>query len=185
MTRDEYWREKSDSEMAEAATHLAECAQEDEITIRLELRRRGMREPPPTARPERRVGPNAVSALAPLQSSSPAVNRYRDAYRVGAALVGLGNAIKIIGAILGGIILVGSLSSATNQFGGSGIALAGVLGAAVVGGLFWVCGVVVAAQGEILRATLDTAVASSHFLSDAERADAMGLPRSVADRTVA
>ena len=113
------------------------------------------------------------------------MNRYRDAYRVGAALVALGNGIKIVGAILGGIILLGSLASANNQFGGGGLVLSGVFAAVVVGVLFWVCGVMVAAQGQILRATLDTAVASSHFLTDPERADAMGLARSVADRKIA
>ena len=47
----------------------------------------------------------------------------------------------------------------------------------------WVCGVIIAAEGQIPQATLDNAVASSHFLTDPERADAMGLPRSVADRS--
>lgn len=115
------------------------------------------------------------------RSSSPVVNRYRDAYRVGAALVGLGNAIKILGAVLGGIIFVGSLSARNGPLGG-GAVVAGVFLGAIVGVLFWVCGVMVAAQGQILQATLDTAVASSHFLTDPERADAMRLPRSVAAR---
>jgi hypothetical protein len=112
------------------------------------------------------------------QSTSPVVDRYRDAYRVGAALVGLGNTIKVVGAILGGIIIVGSLSAGNGPFTAAGL----FLGAAV-GLLFWVCGVMVAAQGQVLQATLDTAVNSSHFLTDPDRADAMGLPRSVADRT--
>lgn len=112
-----------------------------------------------------------------MPSSSPVVNRYRDAYRVGAALVGVGNAIKVVGAILAGIIIVGSLSEANGPF-----AAAGVFLGAAVGLLFWVCGVMVAAQGQILQATLDNAVASSHFLTDPERADAMGLPQSIADR---
>lgn len=121
---------------------------------------------------------------AQVQSSSPVVNRYRDAYRVARALVGLGNGIKIVGAFLGGIILLGSLLLLANdQFGSGGLVLTGMLTAVVVGVLFWVSGVIVVAQGEIVRATLDTAVASSHFLSDPERADAMGLPRSVADRS--
>lgn len=123
----------------------------------------------------------AASALA-TESASPVVNRYRDAYRVGAALVGLGDAIKIIGTILGGIILLGSLSSANSQFAGGGLAFAGAFAAAVVGGIFWVCGVIVAAQGQILQATPDTAVGSSPFLTHPQRADAMGLPQSVADR---
>lgn len=81
-----------------------------------------------------------------------------------------------------GIIVLGSLSASNGLFGG-GALLAGLFFAAIVGGLFWVCGVIVAAQGQILQATLDNAVASSHFLTDAERADAMGLPRSVAARS--
>jgi hypothetical protein len=117
------------------------------------------------------------SAVAQTQSSSPVVNRYRDAYRVGAALVGFGNAIKTAGAILGGIIVVVSLSEGSGLF-----AAGGVFFGVAVGLLLWVCGVMVAAQGQILRATLDNAVASSHFLTNPERADAMGLPQSIAHR---
>jgi hypothetical protein len=51
------------------------------------------------------------------QVASPVVSRYRDAYRVGAALVGLGKAIKVVGAVLAGIILLGSLSSGNGPFG--------------------------------------------------------------------
>jgi len=98
--------------------------------------------------------------------------------------VGLGNAIKIVGAILAGIIVLSSFWSAGNGPFGIGAVLAGgFFLAAIVGGLFWVCGVIVAAQGQILQATLDNAVASSHFLTDPERADAMGVPRSVGDRS--
>jgi hypothetical protein len=95
-------------------------------------------------------------------------------------LVGLGNTIKIVGAVLAGIIVLGSLSA-----GSEVLTVAGIVLAAIVGGLFWVFGVIVAAQGQVLQATLDNAVASSHFLTDTERADAMGLPRSVADRSSA
>lgn len=116
----------------------------------------------------------------PASRSSPVVHRYRDAYRIGAALVGLGGGIKIVGAILGGIIFLGSLF--LGKLGGAGLVLIGMLNAVGVGGLLWVCGAIVAAQGQILRATLDTAVSCSHFLTDRERADAMGLARSVAER---
>lgn len=116
------------------------------------------------------------------RSRSPVVNRYQDAYRVGATWVGLGNTIKVVGLILAGIIFLGSLSAVNGLFGG-GALLAGSFLAAIVGGLFWVCGVIVAAQGQILQATLDNAVASSHFLTDPERADAMGLPQNAANRS--
>ena len=106
---------------------------------------------------------------------SPVVNRYRDAYRVAAALVALGNSIKIGGAVLSAVLSIASRSLGD-------FAPAGFVIAAIAGGLFWICGVIVTAHGETLRATLDTAVASSRFLTDRERAEAMGLPRSVADR---
>jgi hypothetical protein len=95
-------------------------------------------------------------------------------------LVGLGNAIKVVGGILAVIIFLGSLGASANTMFGGGIVVAGILFAVLVGVLFWVCGVIVAAQGQILEATLDTAVASSPFLTDQERAAAMGLPQSVA-----
>lgn len=169
------WRSKSDEEVADAARHLSDYTEEAQRIIREELHFRGIdladvsiqasADPPPTKRPIN-------------ESRSPVVNRYQDAYRVGTALMGLGNTIKIVGAVLAGIIVLGSISAGSEVLTVAGISLA-----AVVGGLFWVCGVIVAAQGQILRATLDNAVASSHFLTNAERADAMGLPRSVADRS--
>lgn len=96
-------------------------------------------------------------------------------------MVGLGNAIKVVGAILGGIVAFGALRLPDSLFGGA----VGLFFAVIVAGMFWICGVIVAAHGQILRATLDTAVASSHFLTDVERADAMGLPKGVADRATA
>jgi hypothetical protein len=55
-----------------------------------------------------------------------------------------------------------------------------VVGGAIVLGFvvwlpFWILGVVVAAQGQILKAVLDTAVNSSPFLSNDEKAKIMSL----------
>lgn len=133
--------------------------------------------PPPTDPPQI---PTDRPDTSDVQPGSPVVNRYQDAYRVGAALVGLGDALKVVGGVLAGIIILGSLSLlGENPFG-----LVGVFIAAIVGALFWVGGVIVAAQGQILRATLDSAVAHSPFLTDHERLNAMGLPRSIAERSV-
>ena len=166
------WRSKSDEEVTDAARHLSDYTEESQRIIREEFRFRGMAdreelpgvaEPPATKRPIN-------------ESRAPVVCRYQDAYHVGAGLVGLGTIIKVLGLVLAVIIVVGSLSV-------SSLTEVGIVLAVLVGGLFWVCGVIVAAQGQILQATLDNAVASSHFLTDPERADAMGLPRSVADRS--
>lgn len=104
------------------------------------------------------------------------IRRYRDAYRVAAALIALGHTIKIIGWILAVIVVVGSLGSSGGPFGGAGVVIAGLFFTAIVGVIAWVLGVIVAAQGQILQATLDAAVAKSPFLTDPERAEAMGLP---------
>jgi hypothetical protein len=167
------WRSKSDDQIADAARHLSDYTEEAQRIIREEVRFRGI----DLAEVSIRASADPRPTKRPIdESRSPVVNRYQDAYHVGAALVGLGNTIKIIGLVLAGIIVLGSLSAANGLFGG-GAVLAGGLLAAIVGGLFWVCGVIVAAQGQILQATLDTAVASSHFLTVQERADAMGLPQ--------
>lgn len=123
-------------------------------------------------------------------SALPIVRRYRDAYRVAAALVALGNTIKIIGVLLAGVIAIIALSflsslGGSGSFGGEKFLLlfGGVFLAAIVGISFWLCGVIVAAQGQILRATLDNTVANSPFLNDQERLDSMGVPQSIAARS--
>ena len=109
---------------------------------------------------------------------SPIVRRYRDAYRVASAVIALGTMIKVMGAIAAILLAFISLQASSGPFGSTAAVLGGFLLAAVLGAFFWVCGVVVASQGQVLLATLDVAVSSSHFLTDPERADAMGLPRS-------
>jgi hypothetical protein len=170
---DSIWGSKTDEQLSEAGAHLANYTVEAEQIIRAELKRRGLSEPPPAVRP------------IDSRSDSPVVGRYRDAYRVASATVGLGTAIKVVGVVIAGIIVLGSISSGSRgPFGGGGVVLGGIFLAAVVGILFWVCGVMVAAQGQILRATLDNAVANSPFLNDPERAEAMGLPKDVAARSL-
>lgn len=115
--------------------------------------------------------------------ASPILARYRDAYRVAAALVGMGDVIKIIGAALAVLIAVGSLSSAGDFFGAA-VVLSGFFMAAVIGILFWVAGVIVSAQGQVLRATLDNTVGHSPYMCSSERLKAMGLPDSLAERVI-
>jgi len=115
------------------------------------------------------------------------IERYTDAYRVASAIVALGTAIKVIGFILAVLVFFVSLSArSANPFstGGGGLGVTGMVGivfAIVIAIAGWVWGVVVIAQGQILRATLDTAVSGSPFLSDRDRAEAMGLPAALAE----
>jgi hypothetical protein len=102
------------------------------------------------------------------------VNRYEDGYRVGAALIVIGNVIKVVAGVVAVALVIGVFVT-SKQTGSALVTAAGLLAAAVSGILVWAAGVVVCAQGQVLRATLDTAVASSHFMTDHERARAMGL----------
>lgn len=116
----------------------------------------------------------------PASSTGPRVmTRYKDAYRVGSAVVEFGNLIKWAGAIVGGIIALVGISQ------GGAVALGAMVLAAISGGLFWLLGVIVAAQGQILIATLDTSVSTSPFLSDEQRLAAMGLPNAFAGQPAA
>lgn len=108
---------------------------------------------------------------------APVVSRYKDAYRVASALIELGASIKIGALVVGTPALLVAFVLDVGLFK---LFLVFAIAAAVA--FVWSCGVVVAAQGQLLIATLDTSVASSPFLSNVERADAMGLARSMADR---
>ncbi len=104
--------------------------------------------------------------------SLPVVNRYSNAYLIARAIVGFGSAIKIVGVVLGVLIFLASLLASGQYF------LVGLLFGAVIGTLFFLLGIFVSAQGEILKATLDTAVNTSPFLTNDHRARIMSLPAS-------
>ena len=107
------------------------------------------------------------------------LTRYADAYQVAAGQVGLGDILKKVGIGIGIVLALVALSAAADRFGGGSIAFFGLLGAGAVGGVVWSWGNSLAAQGQVLRATLDTAVSTSPFLTVPEKAQAMGLPPSV------
>jgi uncharacterized OB-fold protein len=103
--------------------------------------------------------------------------RYWDAYVVARVTAGLGEVIKVIAGVLAALIALGALLIA-GQVGGGGAVITfflGVIGAAFVGGQFYLLGVIVMAQGQILKASLDGAVNSSPFLQNEHRAKIMSL----------
>lgn len=107
--------------------------------------------------------------------------RYGDAYRVAKATVNFGNGIKIAGIVLAALILLGTLmgtliavSQSDSMIGGA-LLIPGILLAGFVGLLFYLLGVLVAAQGQTLLASLDSAVNSSPFLTNDQKAEIMSL----------
>jgi hypothetical protein len=105
------------------------------------------------------------------------MSRYWDAYVVAKVAAGLGEVIKVVAVVLAALIALGALLIAGQVGGGGGVVtfFLGVIGAAFVGGQFYLLGVIVMAQGQILKASLDGAVNSSPFLQNEHRAKIMSL----------
>jgi hypothetical protein len=130
----------------------------------------------------------ATSPSIPSKATPSLAKRYIDAYRVAQFQNGIGQTIKILSAVVGGIItaisllvLLVSLVPQQSMFGASsnpiGMAFGffGALTGVTIVGVGFVLGVLVSSQGQILKATLDGTVNSSPFLSDNERVQIMGL----------
>ena len=120
----------------------------------------------------------ARAATSAIPSGSPAakvMSRYRDAYLVARTIVGVGSIIKGIGIFIAIVIALVGLVAATQGQSNFIMGLGGVLLGVVVGVPLFVLGILVSAQGQILKATLDVAVNDSPFLSDDQRAEMMSL----------
>jgi len=118
----------------------------------------------------------AASAPAdPASLASKFVRRYRDAYLVARGITLVGSVVKGIGISLALVIAVVACGIATSGQGNWMIGFGGLLISIVVGVPVYVLGILVSAQGQILKASLDEAVNSSPFLTDSQRAQVMSL----------
>ena len=110
-------------------------------------------------------------------SASPVGKRYIDAYLTAGFIDGFGSTIKMLAGIFMLLVVLGGFILSTNVHNGGAFIFAGLVVAVAFGVPIYVLGVLVAAQGQILKATLDTAVHSSPFLSDDQRASIMSIKR--------
>jgi hypothetical protein len=111
-------------------------------------------------------------------TTSSAMKRYSDAYLVARTIAGVGQLIKNIALVLGACIVLTAFvlgSQSGRAFGSSEFAVAGIFLALLAIIPIYVLGILVAAQGQILKATLDTAVTNSPFLNKEEMAKVMSL----------
>ena len=112
----------------------------------------------------------------PMSSDFPAMlgRRYSDAYTEAHAIASIGNIIKGVGIVLGFVILIGGFFFASNTGGGYSrngdfngiVAGTGFVLGCLVAIPTYILGILVAAQGQIQLATLDTAVNCSRHLKD-------------------
>src|ERR1700683_4075070 len=115
-----------------------------------------------------------ASSAPEVQDSRPVVmtsvtKRYNDAYALARFQTGLGKTIKVLALIIGGFIAFvfllymlsqsvpqqGMFGMTTNVFGIAGGFL-GMMVGVLMGGIGWVYGSSISAQGQMLKATLDT-----------------------------
>ncbi|MEK6284038.1 MAG: hypothetical protein AABN95_27170 [Acidobacteriota bacterium] len=129
--------------------------------------------------------------------------RYLDLYRAARLLVGVGNTVKVLGIVVGTGILLLCLfaglagSSQTSNFGAQqsaaassflfGTFVVGAVFGTFVGGIVFLLGILISAQGQILLAQADSAVHTSPFMTEEEKAKVMSLPfpRAVEQRLAA
>ena len=145
-------------------------------TIRQLLESHGDTLPPKVGSPTRSMARSSAISSEPIQSnlSDKMIKRYKDAYLIARTVNGFGSLIKALGAILAVIIILPSLlmmqQDAYRPFSFIGI-IFGIFG----GILLYLLGIIVSAQGQILMASLDSAVNSSPFLTNVQRGKAMSL----------
>jgi hypothetical protein len=96
-------------------------------------------------------------------------SRYVDGYRAASVIDGLGNVVKMLAIAIFLLALFGGMG-----MGGAGLLLGIVVGG-VLAALFFVLGVFISAQGQVLKAMLDTAVHTSPLMSDDQKASVLGV----------
>ncbi len=108
----------------------------------------------------------------PPPTDHPLIDRYRDCHRVAGLATGFGTTIKAFGWVTGTLTLASGVVSSLNVLGPLKFVFAfgGFIAAALVVLVFYVVGTVVAAVGQTLRASTDTAVNTSPFLSNEQKA---------------
>ena len=100
----------------------------------------------------------------------PIMSRYSDAYAIARSVSAFGATVKFLALVLGVGISILGCSSGSKELWVGAIGLGAIAGLAI-----YVLGTLVAAQGQILKATLDTAVNSSQILNKNEMRQIMSL----------
>jgi hypothetical protein len=107
-------------------------------------------------------------------------SRYRDAYRMATGAVVIGGTLKIMAVCAGGFVLIMSMLPVSRAIAVTGGAdttalLIGLVAAVLVGVPLYALGILVSAHGQMLKATLDTAVNTSPLLENDQKASIMSL----------
>lgn len=124
----------------------------------------------------------SASATTPASLDIPSLmRRYRDAYRVAAAIILFGRILKVLGIILGAAVAISGIAFMQLHVAYTSVQNIYQLGGFIVGAIIWlflhVVGIIISGQGQGLRASLDEAVWVCPFLTDDQRAKTAALQR--------
>ena len=92
--------------------------------------------------------------------------------------MGVGRSIKVVGGLLAGILGISTMflvPQIRDEQQKIALLVVGAITAGLVGALFFILGVLVSAQGQLLKASVDGAVNNSPFLTNEQRAKIMSI----------
>ena len=114
-------------------------------------------------------GPSSTQSAV---SSGSLTRRYKDAYLTARTIIAVGATVKVLAFVVGGLVVLVGLAAVSQS---ASFAISGVILGVILAFPFYVLGVLVSALGQILMATLDTAVNSSPLLTKDEVRQIMSL----------
>jgi hypothetical protein len=139
----------------------------------------------PTPPPTHQSFQNVEVTKNEARRAASVMNRYNNAYRKAKLICAIGMIVKIIGGLISlffgiyGYLFGFILTSPRTLYSSHGESpwpiIIGIITAGIVFLFFYIIGTLIAAVGELIKAQLDSAVNSSPFLNDNERAQTMSL----------
>jgi len=108
-------------------------------------------------------------------TANRATKRYKDAYLVARAVAAIGESVKYLGVVLGLVIIVVGYYFGAQMGRGLMYSVGGAVAGILVAIPLYLVGILVSAQGQVLKASLDGAVHTSPFLDTEQKAKAMSL----------
>jgi len=112
-----------------------------------------------------------------INNSSSVLSRYNDAYVAARVIVTVGGVVKACGIIIAFVLVIFAFASSKRGIGAG--TFIWLIGAVVSWLSFYIWGVIISAQGQLLKASLDSAVNTSPFMNSEEKAHVMSLNISI------
>jgi uncharacterized membrane protein (UPF0136 family) len=127
------------------------------------------------------IGPQQRGAGNPItldDRTAKAMDRYREGYVYARTINGLGIFIQVVAYVIGCLLALGGLivyvSMDRELFAIAG-GVSGFVSGLLIGVVGYILGVLVQSAGQSMKAHFDSAVNTSHFLNDDQRARVMSL----------